>query len=1118
MPELLSPGLESLLGYAARGVIDRGRAYFREGAVVWLEDCDPYVDARVMGSEEYEVWVGLTEEIFEESYCTCPYFEDRDEPCKHIVAALYAADERGFYPDRFLRDEQPSALREQVTSRNADRSTPSSVAPPWQMHLARVLSGRQAEQVKPTLPAGSEVLYVIDLGDTTHGRDLTLEVACREPKLNGQWSVLKRRTLTQRDIPTLPTPIDRRALSILLGSKDDNHSYDHYDYNAQPGYRFHPHPALHRDLFALIGPTGRCHLRRSSDKDDLTPLRWNDRGDWRMRLEVEPVIAGGDYRMATTLYRGDEVRLIHEPEVLTLGGLMVMDDALSLLAVERPGLQSWIDAERDAHRFARNRGGGTGKLAVPRQQAGALITELLNMPDVPVLHLPDELQYETVRGEPAPRLWISAPDPDARDKHFKAELRVGYGPSILNEPDNRRGVFDPEARQFIERDPSAEAALTRVLLDLTFKQPAPYKREHDWHFLLHSKHLSTAAAQLVDAGWHVEAQGKLYRSGAAMNLTLQSGIDWFELHGEATFGEQTASLPALLQALRSGSGSVVLDDGTLGLLPEDWLKRYGLLGDLGEVSGEHLRFRVPQAMLLDALLSELPSVDVDAHFERIRRRIKRFGQGKPKQAPRTFKGELRPYQREGLGWLHQLGRLGLGGCLADDMGLGKTIQVLAMLEARRTAVKSERSESPSLVVVPKSLIFNWKQEAARFTPHLKVLDHTGKDRMLAHGLTKTDLQKPDAAQRLDTVFRAHDVILTTYGTLRRDATILKDIAFDYAILDEAQAIKNANTASAKAARLIQADHRLAMSGTPIENHLGELWSLFAFINPGMLGQGRLGKQLQSSSQSLDTDSRLVLAKALRPFILRRTKDQVATDLPDKSEQTLYCEMSPKQRKNYNALRDHYRASLLGHVQTHGLAKSKIQVLEALLRLRQAACHPGLIHDQHINADSAKLDQLIPQLESIISEGHKALVFSQFTKFLGLVRKRIDPLGIDYQYLDGKTRKRQVKVERFQEDPDCKLFLISLKAGGTGLNLTAADYVFLMDPWWNPAVEAQAIDRTHRIGQDKQVFAYRLITKNTVEEKVIELQQTKRELADAILGKDNSILRDLTREDLEALLS
>jgi SNF2 family DNA or RNA helicase len=428
------------------------------------------------------------------------------------------------------------------------------------------------------------------------------------------------------------------------------------------------------------------------------------------------------------------------------------------------------------------------------------------------------------------------------------------------------------------------------------------------------------------------------------------------------------------------------------------------------------------------------------------------------------------------------------------MGLGKTVVVLAWLEYLR----AQGPGAPSLVVVPRSLVFNWMAEAQRFTPALRVLD-------LSHASRASEYASvPDA-----------HLAISTYGTLRRDVAALASQEFEYAILDEAQAIKNATTASAKAARALNARHHLALTGTPIENRLSDLWSILEFANPALTARGGLRK-LSSGTAALEDRERI--ARAVRPFILRRTKAQVARDLPARTEQTVSCELGVEERRLYDQLRDHYRQNLLSGRLTLTSGRGRMHVLEALLRLRQAACHPGLVDPVRRGTESAKLEQLVEQLEQVVAEGSKALVFSQFTSMLALVRERLDDEGWTYEYLDGKTRDRQERVDRFQSDPACPLFLISLKAGGVGLNLTAAEYVFLLDPWWNPAVEAQAVDRTHRIGQTRPVFAYRLVSRDTVEEKVILLQAQKRALADAIVREDEGPLSALTREDLELLLS
>jgi SNF2 family DNA or RNA helicase len=417
----------------------------------------------------------------------------------------------------------------------------------------------------------------------------------------------------------------------------------------------------------------------------------------------------------------------------------------------------------------------------------------------------------------------------------------------------------------------------------------------------------------------------------------------------------------------------------------------------------------------------------------------------------------------------------------------------------RGSAREPGAPRTSAAIVPRSLVFNWIEEASRFAPELRVLDYTGEARTTAS-------------------IEEYDLLLTTYGTLRRDAARLAEHEFDYVILDEAQAIKNAATASAKAVRVLRARHRLALSGTPIENHLGELWSLFEFLNPGFLGPAAAFGRIVTGQGRVERADIALISRALRPFILRRTKEQVAPELPEKIEQTIHCELDGPQRRFYDDLRTHYRHSLLRAVAGKGLNRSKLQILEALLRLRQAATHPGLVDPDRAEEPSAKFDLLMARLREIADEGHKALVFSQFTTLLGLLRPRLEEAQITYEYLDGRTRDRASRVARFETDDSCRVFLISLKAGGVGLNLTAADYVFLLDPWWNPAVEAQAIDRTHRIGQMKHVFAYRLIARDTVEEKIAELQGSKRELADAIYAEDAGLIRTIQPEDLDWLLS
>jgi superfamily II DNA or RNA helicase len=729
-------------------------------------------------------------------------------------------------------------------------------------------------------------------------------------------------------------------------------------------------------------------------------------------------------------------------------------------------------------------------------QGEQFLKALLGMPEVPPHSVPPELAYERIEVLPRPRLDVRRAPAGWPPDLLRASLAFDYDGAVIGADRPGDGAFQTEPRRLIVRSPDAERVARERVGALGIRARwAAFDGEQ--HLGFASRALPKIVRTLLDEGWHVEAEGGVYRKPGRLDLSVTSGIDWFELHGAVDFDGEVIELPALLAALRRGDQTVRLGDGTYGLLPGEWLRRYAAVAALGTPADDHVRFRRTQVGVLDALVAAQPEIDVDSAFARARAELRRFGGVAAADPPPGFTGLLRDYQREALGWFHFLRRFGFGGCLADDMGLGKTVMVLALLESRR----AEPSTKPSLVVVPRSLVFNWKQEAARFAPGLRLLDHTGIGR------------RPVGAH-----FADHDVVLTTYGTLRRDVVRFRDVEFDCVVLDEAQAIKNSATDAAKAARLLRGDFRLALSGTPIENHLGELWSQFEFLNPGMLGAADALGLDGSAGRAPDEATRALLARALRPFILRRTKTEVAPELPSRTEQIVYCELEPAQRRLYDELRDHYRRSLLARVDAVGIARSKIVVLEALLRLRQAACHPGLIDRGRVGEPAGKLDVLLPRLQEILDAGHKAIVFSQFTSFLAIVRRRLEAEKIRYEYLDGATRDREARVTRFQTDPDCRLFLVSLKAGGLGLNLTAAEHVFLLDPWWNPAVEAQAIDRTHRIGQTRPVLAFRLIAPDTVEEKILALQRDKRDLAEAIVNAQNSLIRTLTREDLELLLS
>jgi superfamily II DNA or RNA helicase len=1079
----------ALASHVTAKIRDRGRDYFRSGAVK-LDSVRPdEVAATVTGTEQYEVDIvveGRTVHV----WCTCPYIDEYGAVCKHIWATVLAAEARGFgrtlsAPLRLLLEGSEggdSDLGDGYEAPRPSPSPPARAAParaarrePWLDQLNDLR--RQLEQPGTAArPAEQRILYVLDASAGKASPRLVIETAVCERKKNGDWGKPQPRNVPIAQVPLLPDPLDRRLLAMFGGAERGNdygYGSSYYYANSHYGSRYRVDGPLLDAVVPLLAETNRVRLR-TEPKGELRDLAPDPGPPWELAVEVAGNPDRKEWVLTGALRRGDETLPLAAPDLIA------------------PGLVVW------GGRFAAFRDGGgfawvpallRGPIVVPLAKGDDLTAQLLQMPRLPRLDLPEELRVAEEAVTPRPRLVVRPAKHTYGPPMLQGELSFLYDGEAVERGTPGRGVLAKKPRRFLVRDPAAEAAAAAELARVGFR---PGWSGSAQTLEIKPALLPKVARELAAAGWQVEADGKVYRTPGVFKLAVRTGTDWFDLNATADFGGQVVALPKLLEALRRGDTTVVLGDGSLGLLPEEWLRKNGLLARLGTVEGDAVRYSKAQVGVLDALLSSRPEVEFDRAFDRARDQLRKFTGVEPAEPPKGFVGELRGYQKEGLGWMRFLRRFGFGGCLADDMGLGKTVQVLALLAGKR--------DGPALVVVPRSLVFNWRQEAARFAPKLKVLDHTGPAR-----------DKTGAA------FARHDLVVTTYGTLRNDAETFAAFKFDTCVLDESQAAKNAETDTAKAVKLIRADHRLALSGTPVENHLGELWTLFDFLNPGMLGRAALFG-VGAGGRSIDPEARDLLARALRPYILRRTKDQVAKDLPEKTEQTVYCDLGPAQRQLYDELRAHYRQALLARVDAIGLQRSKLQVLSALLRLRQAACHPGLVDTARVADDSAKLDVLLPQLEELAESGQKVLVFSQFTSLLAIVKKRLDKVGVVYESLDGRTRDRAARVERFQTDPDCRLFLISLKAGGVGLNLTAAGYVFLLDPWWNPAAEAQAIDRTHRIGQTKPVFAYRLIAKDTVEEKVLALQQTKRELADAILGGDAGPITDLKREDLELLLS
>ncbi|MBF0197998.1 MAG: SNF2 helicase associated domain-containing protein [Planctomycetes bacterium] len=656
------------------------------------------------------------------------------------------------------------------------------------------------------------------------------------------------------------------------------------------------------------------------------------------------------------------------------------------------------------------------------------------------------------------------------------------------------GTRNSCARRF-----DVENEVRKVLSD--HKKVQFVEEDHQYH--IDVEHVQDVLRDLEEIGIILYGKERKIKSYSRVQLELSSKVDWFEVKGHIEFSGEKVAVSDMLEAINSNSKYILLSSGEYGLLPEQWIAKNKHLLDMAKTEGDGMQIHKSQFLLLQQMMTN-GDKHITAKSNKGMKELKAlskltedFAGLEEAPPPETLIADLRSYQGSGLSWLRFLKKFNFGGILADDMGLGKTVQAIASLIEE----VANKDNNMNLIVLPTSLIFNWNAEFAKFAPHLKIATYAGMQR--------GNLSRVKA-----------DILLTTYGILRRQADEFAKVQWHYVILDEAQAIKNHKSQTATAVCNLQGKHRLSLTGTPIENNLLEMWSHMQFLNPSLLGsREQFSSYLMKQEESKENKGLQKLQKIVYPFILRRTKEDVLTDLPPKVEKDQYCTMGPRQQEFYNTLRDDFRRSLLSNIDTKGVGGSKLKVIESLLRLRQAACHPNLI-DPNLSVPSTKLNYMMTSLLEAISEGHKILVFSQFVKMLEIVIRELRKEKINFTYLHGQTpiKRREEKVHEFQNDPSISVFLISLKAGGVGLNLTAADYVFLFDPWWNPAAESQAVDRAHRIGQTKNVFTYRLITKDTVEEKVLELQKHKKEMVDNVMSEDGEFVKELNKQDIEFLFS
>ncbi|MDW3647473.1 MAG: DEAD/DEAH box helicase [Bacteroidia bacterium] len=740
-------------------------------------------------------------------------------------------------------------------------------------------------------------------------------------------------------------------------------------------------------------------------------------------------------------------------------------------------------------------------IAIPKEKEEEyyrkFITQIIEKYDV----YAKGFEIKTLRYDP--EFILKVKEYDASSFSFLREVKYGQHCIPLESEGKVKSIMEKNGEEYrffrIERKCQQEKEMLEF-----FEQFTPNKNSlSPWEYIQKDKALSWFSEHadfIRDKGVNIIQENPSYQISLdipQIELKTQESGDWFDIKAIVRIGKFEIPFIKFRGHILKGNREYKLPDDSIAILPEHWFSDYRHLLEVSEVDesdGGSLKIKKYQAPLLN-----FPSKGNNGHSKMLDS-IKNT-EGIPEiPTPRGLKAKLRSYQEAGYNWLHFMKAHNMGGILADDMGLGKTLQTLSLLLKE----KEDGIDTPSLIVLPTSLIPNWANEAKKFTPSLKIFTHTGINRPKDAG-----------------TFADYDLILTTYGLVRQDIKLLATFPFNYIILDESQNIKNPESKTAKAVRKLVAKHRLSLSGTPIENTVMDIWSQMSFLNPGLLGSDNFFKKfyVQPIEKNFDTKQSAKLSRIIYPYILRRRKHQVEKELPPRIEKLHYCEMTDEQKDFYEDTRSSYRNYLMDLITQGAWKKNKLNILAGLQKLRQIAIHPRIIEPEKFELEnSGKYQEVKRLLKQILGKKRsKVLIFSQFVKVLTLLRNDLDKEGIKYNYLDGGTKDRQTPVDTFQNDKDIKVFLISLKAGGVGLNLTAADYVFILDPWWNPAVENQAIDRSHRIGQTRTVFYYKFITRDSIEEKILNLQRKKAKLSDDIIQVDEEVYKSLEASDLEDLL-
>jgi superfamily II DNA or RNA helicase len=1074
-------GLRRLLG--ARTFL-RGLEYFRRGNVdnVKIEGTNASGDVRANEAEPFRPAVHLTADGIQ-SRCSCPVFAKTGQHCKHVAALLIAVRDRA----RGDQNRQPPpaaapntahAGGESKRARRRRARLNAAAAAGVVPHLVtepEVAAGQTGLAAWLT-PVGVDAGHMVEMRMHVRQGALTVTVLDAEARV----AVLPSVALTWQAL--FPT-VDRDALRLLARFESGNPRHPAVDVRAEDVAELLP---LLKHSKVLLEPA----LKQLRFSDDVL----------RPRFDLETV--GGDTIMVKASFeRAGDSRRFH----LLQGGWFEGWPCWHIDTQE--GIAREID--RRVSPAAMRRLLKSPTIAEPMSQLIGLVMQ--GLPKVALetgAELPDLSQIaDVIDMEPTFRMRASGSLMEALISLYAAygddELQVradGITPPVIIQPPKE----GQKRAKCVRVDIAAQQSAVTLLLELGLVPD-----ETGQGFLARGdralKFWTEGLAELPD-NWDLFVPEHLVDTqvrGAPLTAfaKVTSGMDWLNVKLAFQADGVAVDRDELRRCLAEGKKYVRLEDGSFAAFDPD--KVQAMLDreiELLTAADKAGKLPLSHAGRVQELLGHVDKSTVASKTKKLFEQLGAIDQIEKAKKPRTLKAKLRPYQEDGLSWLKFIHEIRSGGVLADDMGLGKTVQTIALF----CAVKASEKKIRTLIVAPTSVVRNWEREIERFAPTLGVVMWHGADRR----------QNEEEAKEAE-------VLITSYALLRRDIEFLQTLELDYAVLDEAQHIKNPQSATAQAAKQLRTERRLALTGTPIENRLSEIWSIFDFVSPGLLGPlDKFEQRFARPIEQGDYKTAQRLRAVIHPFILRRTKLEVAKDLPEKIEMDQVCELIGDQRAVYAQVAREVRAQVMGEVEKVGVARSQIQILAGLTKLRQAACDPRLLGlpREFSDDDSGKLQALMELLHNAVDGGHKVLVFSQFVQMLKLIEKAMKADDINYEYLDGSTKDRAERIERFQEDPTVSCFLISLKAGGTGLNLTAADTVVHFDPWWNPAVERQAEDRAHRIGQSRVVNVYRLVAAGTIEEKILELKAKKRELVDSVLMEDAGGAKKLTKTDLEELFS